>query len=226
MRLSGLLFSAQVVILLVWINLSTRWKPMSIQTLQAKVQDRSIRVGIIGLGYVGLPLAVEFARKGIRVTGIDISEEKIKRLRAGDNYVLDVNNDELKSLVERKLIVPTTDYSVISHLDVLSICVPTPLNKTGDPDISFIISARDAILKYAHPDLLIILESTTYPGTTDELIVPALEEKGFESFVCQLVQIVDKNIPVFEISVDGSRTHTSFFCNRFETRFHRQQLPK
>jgi UDP-N-acetyl-D-glucosamine dehydrogenase len=174
---------------------------MSIQTLQGKVQDRSIRVGVIGLGYVGLPLAVEFARKGIHVTGVDVSEEKIRRLRAGDNYVLDVNNDELKSLVERKLIVPTTNYSVIRDLDALSICVPTPLNKTGDPDISFIISARDAILKYVHPDLLIILESTTYPGTTDELIVPALEEQGLvvgkDVFVAFSPERIDPGNPVY-----------------------------
>lgn len=132
------------------------------------------------MGYVGLPLAVEFARKGIRVTGIEISENKIKRLLAGDSYVLDVPSEELRKHVTAGLIDATTDYGAIRDLDVLSICVPTPLNKTGDPDISFIIASRDEILKYAHPEMLVVLESTTYPGTTEELIVPAFEAAGLK----------------------------------------------
>ena len=153
---------------------------MSTNDLQEKVNNRTLRVGVVGLGYVGLPLAVQFGKKGISVTGIDVSPDKVNRINAGDNYVLDVNNDELKKLVHDGLLKATTDYSVIKNLDAVSICVPTPLRKTGDPDISFIIAARDEILKYAHPGLLIVLESTTYPGTTDELIIPAFREKGLE----------------------------------------------
>ena len=174
---------------------------MSIQALHQKVKDRTLRVGIVGLGYVGLPLAVEFARKGIRVTGIDNNDAKVQMLARGENYVLDVDNEELKQLVNRGLITASTDYSLIKDLDVISICVPTPLNKTGDPDISFIVSARDEILKYAHRGLLIILESTTYPGTTDELMVAPFEERGFkvgtDVFVAFSPERVDPGNPVY-----------------------------
>jgi UDP-N-acetyl-D-glucosamine dehydrogenase len=148
--------------------------------LKNKIEAKTLRVGVIGLGYVGLPLAVEFAKQGIHVTGIEVSNDKVKRLNAGDNYIQDVDNDELKAVVKSGHLKATIDYSVIKDLDAISICVPTPLNKTGDPDISFMISARDGILAHAHKGLIIILESTTYPGTTEELVVPAFEEKGFK----------------------------------------------
>jgi UDP-N-acetyl-D-glucosamine dehydrogenase len=174
---------------------------MSINNLLSKVANRSLRVGVVGMGYVGLPLAVEFARKNIRVTGIELSAEKVKRLLAGDSYVLDVDTKELKKYIENGLITATADYSVIQDLDAVSICVPTPLNKTGDPDISFIISARDEILKYAHPGLLLILESTTYPGTTEELIVPAFEARGLkvgkDVFIAFSPERVDPGNPVY-----------------------------
>jgi len=153
---------------------------MILNELKKKAQDGTLRVGVVGLGYVGLPLAVQFAAKGIHVTGIDITKDKVDRINRGENYILDVNNDELAALVKAKKLEATTDYSVIRDLDTISICVPTPLRKTGDPDISYIIAARDEILKYAHPGLLIVLESTTYPGTTDELMVPAFEEIGLK----------------------------------------------
>ncbi|RPH95113.1 nucleotide sugar dehydrogenase [candidate division KSB1 bacterium] len=174
---------------------------MSINNLLEKVNNRSLKVGVVGMGYVGLPLAVEFARKKIHVTGIELSTDKVKRLNAGDSYVLDVNADELKTHVQNGLITATTDYSVIRDLDAISICVPTPLNKTGDPDISFIVSARDEILKYAHPGLLIILESTTYPGTTEELVVPEFENRGLkvgtDVFVAFSPERVDPGNPVY-----------------------------
>lgn len=174
---------------------------MSINNLLSKVADRSLRVGVVGMGYVGLPLAVEFARKGIRVTGIELSKEKNRRLMAGDSYVLDVDSKELAQHVKNGLITSTDDYSVIRGLDAVSICVPTPLNKTGDPDISYIIAARDEILKYAHPGLLLILESTTYPGTTEELIVPAFEARGLavgkDVFVAFSPERVDPGNPVY-----------------------------
>ena len=174
---------------------------MSLNTLRERVRNRTLRMGVIGMGYVGLPLAVEFARNGVRVTGIEVIAEKVKRLMAGDSYVLDVASAELKSFVDKGLITATTDYSVIRELDALSICVPTPLNKTGDPDISFIIAARDEILKYAHPGLLIVLESTTYPGTTDELMVPPFEERGLkvgrDVFIAFSPERVDPGNPVY-----------------------------
>lgn len=153
---------------------------MILNELKKKAQDGSLRVGVVGLGYVGLPLAVQFAAKGFHVTGIDITQDKVDRINRGENYILDVNDQELAALVKSGKLEATSDYSVIRNLDTISICVPTPLRKTGDPDISYIIAARDEILKYAHPGLLIVLESTTYPGTTDELMVPAFEEKGLK----------------------------------------------
>ena len=174
---------------------------MSINNLLKKVTNRTLRVGVVGMGYVGLPLAVEFARKSIRVTGIELSTEKVKRLLAGDSYVLDVDTQELKKHVASGFITATTDYSVIRDLDAVSICVPTPLNKTGDPDISFIISARDEILKHAHSDLLIILESTTYPGSTEELIVPPFEALGLkvgkDVFIAFSPERVDPGNPIY-----------------------------
>ncbi len=153
------------------------------------------------MGYVGLPLAVEFARKNIRVTGIESSAEKVRRLLAGDSYVLDVDSKEMAGFVKKGLLTATTDYAVIKDLDAVSICVPTPLNKSGDPDISFILAARDALLKYAHPGLLLILESTTYPGSTEELIVPALEAAGLkvgeDVFVAFSPERVDPGNPIY-----------------------------
>ncbi|MCL4304832.1 nucleotide sugar dehydrogenase [bacterium] len=168
---------------------------MILNNLKNKAQDGSLRVGVIGLGYVGLPLAVQFAAKGIRVTGIDVSERKVEKLQRGENYVLDVDDKQLAELVKSGMLEATTDYSVIRDLDAISICVPTPLRKTGDPDISYILAARDEVLKYAHPGLLIVLESTTYPGTTDELMVPAFHEKGLsvgeDVFICFSPERVD-----------------------------------
>ncbi|MBK6909642.1 MAG: nucleotide sugar dehydrogenase [bacterium] len=153
---------------------------MILNELKKKAQDRTLKVGVVGLGYVGLPLAVQFAAKGISVTGIDITQGKVDRINAGDNYILDVDSKVLAECVKKGTLKATSDYAVIRELDAISICVPTPLRKTGDPDISYILAARDEILKYAHPGLLIVLESTTYPGTTDELMVPAFEEMGLK----------------------------------------------
>jgi UDP-N-acetyl-D-glucosamine dehydrogenase len=174
---------------------------MQINNLLQKVADRSLRVGVIGMGYVGLPLAVEFARKGIHVTGIEVIPEKVERLLKGDSYVLDVDSKLLKDCVDKGFLTATTDYSVIKDLDAVSICVPTPLSKTGDPDISFIVNARDAMLEYAHPGLLVVLESTTYPGTTEELMVPAFESRGLkvgeDVFIVFSPERVDPGNPVY-----------------------------
>ena len=148
------------------------------QLLEEKIRTRQAKVGIVGLGYVGLPLAVEFAKAGFTITGIDLSDSKIARVNAGDSYVGDIPNAVLAPLVEAGKITATTDFSVVRDLDTVNICVPTPLRKTKDPDMSYIVSACGEIAKYLHPGMLVILESTTYPGTTDELVLPMLEQGG------------------------------------------------
>src|SRR5215470_11574250 len=143
--------------------------------LTHKISTRTAKVGIVGLGYVGLPLAVEFAKAGFEVTGIDLLESKVARLRAGESYVQDVSSKEVSSLVDAGKIRATTDFSAIAELDTINICVPTPLRKTKDPDMSFIDSACQEISRYFHRGTLVILESTTYPGTTDEVVLPMLK---------------------------------------------------
>lgn len=149
-----------------------------VETLIKKFEDRSAKVGVLGLGYVGLPLAVVFADAGFQVTGIDPVAEKVEQINQGKSYVMDVTSEHVQHLVESGKLKATTDFSVIRDLDAVSICVPTPLRKTGDPDLSFIISATEMLKQYLHPGLVIVLESTTYPGTTRELILPKMEEKS------------------------------------------------
>ncbi|HLG28952.1 MAG TPA: nucleotide sugar dehydrogenase [Candidatus Brocadiales bacterium] len=148
--------------------------------LQDKISNKEAKVGIIGLGYVGLPMAVEFARKGFNVAGIDTNPERVSKINKGESYVLDVKNEEIKGLVNKGKLKAFTHFNIISKLDTVSICVPTPLRKTKDPDMSYIISATEGIKRYIHKEQLIILESTTYPGTTEELILPMLEESGLK----------------------------------------------
>jgi UDP-N-acetyl-D-glucosamine dehydrogenase len=150
------------------------------QQLEQKIRARTARVGVVGLGYVGLPLAVEFARTGFPVTGIDIGESKVARVNAGDSYVLDVPNAVLAPLVASGKLAATGDFSAIAGLDTINICVPTPLRKTGDPDLSFIVNVTDAIAEYLHPGMVIVLESTSYPGTTRDLLLPRCEARGLK----------------------------------------------
>ena len=170
--------------------------------LQEKIQSRTARVGIVGLGYVGLPLAVEFAHAGFAVTGIDLNESKIARVNGGDSYVGDVPAGVLAPLVESGKLRATTDFSVVAELDTINICVPTPLRKTKDPDMSYIVSSCQEIARYFHPGMLIILESTTYPGTTDELVRPMLEKSGLKAgedfFLCFSPERVDPGNPKFQ----------------------------
>ncbi len=149
-------------------------------TLQRKIENKEARVGVVGLGYVGLPLAVEFARVGFNITGIDCSSEKTKTVNSGASDVEDIPDAAVKDLVSSKMLRATNRYAEIEKLDVVIICVPTPLGKTKDPDVSFILAAVKGIKKHLHPGQLIILESTTYPGTTDELILPMLQETGLK----------------------------------------------
>jgi len=147
-------------------------------SLKARIENKEAHIGVIGLGYVGLPLAVEFAKAGFPVTGIDVDESKVAAINAGENYIPDIADDTLKTLVSSGNLQATTDMDNIADLDAVAICVPTPLSKVGDPDISYIKAAIDNINKGIHKDLLIILESTTYPGTTQEIIFSRLEKSG------------------------------------------------
>ncbi len=172
--------------------------------LREKIQDRTARVGIVGLGYVGLPLAVEFAKAGFGVTGIDLSEPKTRAVNAGDSYVGDIASATLAPLVEGGKLRATTDFSAVAELDTINICVPTPLRKTKDPDMSYIVSACQEIARYFHPGMLVILESTTYPGTTDEVVLPMLAKSGLEVgkdfFLCFSPERVDPGNPKYQTS--------------------------
>jgi UDP-N-acetyl-D-glucosamine dehydrogenase len=142
--------------------------------LISKFKNRDAKVAVIGLGYVGLPLSVVLAEAGFDVTGIDVDEGKIQTLNQGVSYIQDIPTDRLKSLVDSGKIQGTTDYSILADIDAVSICVPTPLRKTGDPDLSFIISSVEKMAPHVHPGMVVILESTTYPGSTRELLLPKL----------------------------------------------------
>jgi UDP-N-acetyl-D-glucosamine dehydrogenase len=150
------------------------------EKLIKKIEEEQAEIGIIGMGYVGLPLAVEFARSGLHVTGIDIDTKRVEEINSGKSYIQDTDSEELSLLVKNGRLKATDDFSVLASLDTVSICVPTPLRKTKDPDISFIVSSTEEILKYLHKGQLIVLESTTYPGTTDEIILPRLESSGLK----------------------------------------------
>src|SRR5258706_13609422 len=148
------------------------------EQLLNRLSDRTARVGIIGLGYVGLPLAVAFAEAGYNVTGLDVSADKVAQLNDGVSYIPDIPTAQLEPLVKSGHLRGTSNYDDMRDIDAVSICVPTPLRKTKDPDMSYVISAADQIARVCHPGMLIVLESTTYPGTTDEILAPRLTEKG------------------------------------------------
>ncbi len=147
--------------------------------LLSRLQSNDFTAAVIGLGYVGLPLAVEYAAAGVQVVGIDLDGAKIRAIRSGKSYIDDVSSATLKELVGTGRLRTTSDFSVLAEADTVNICVPTPLRKTKDPDLSYIVAAAEQVVKYLHRDMLVVLESTTYPGTTDELLVPMFEEKGF-----------------------------------------------
>ena len=149
--------------------------------LKNKIENRDAQIGVVGLGYVGLPLAMEFVRTGFHVTGIDVDQEKVKKLNRGENYILDIKDESVKNAVEMNQLSATSDFSVIQNLDAISICVPTPLNKQKNPDISFINQVMENMKDFIHNDMLIVLESTSYPGTTRELILPEMESKEFRA---------------------------------------------
>ncbi|MCB0045854.1 MAG: nucleotide sugar dehydrogenase [Caldilineaceae bacterium] len=146
----------------------------SFDQLINKINDRSAKVAVIGLGYVGLPLAVEFAQAGFYTVGLDLDVNKVNALNNGTSYVTDVASEDIASVISAGRFHVTDDPDVLSTCDAFSICVPTPLSKTNDPDLSYVISAVDSLAEYIHSGMLIVLESTTYPGTTEEIIAPRL----------------------------------------------------
>ncbi len=143
-----------------------------------KIQDRSAKVAILGLGYVGLPLAVVFAEAGFDVTGIDLDQRKVDTIQNGESHIQDVPAEQVRRLVSTGKLHAATDFSVLSQMDAVSICVPTPLRKTGDPDLSYILNATEQLAKYIHPNMVVVLESTTYPGTTREILLPKLGDES------------------------------------------------
>ena len=201
------------------------------EQLAEKIRTKTAKVGVIGMGYVGLPLAVEFAEAGFEVCGIDLSETKTTRVNTGESYIGDVPTSLLAPLVESGKLRATTDFSAIRDFDTVNICVPTPLRKTKDPDMSYIDAACQQIAEYFHPGMLVILESTTYPGTTDEVILPLLEKTGLKAgedfFLCFSPERVDpgnanfqtKNIP----KVVGGVTAA---CTELGRLFYSQALEK
>ena len=151
-----------------------------IHALLDRIENRQAQIGVIGLGYVGLPLAVEFARAGFHVTGFDVDPEKIRELNAGRSYIPDVPQSELAGVVKSGHFRATTDTSLLGNMDVADICVPTPLRKTKDPDMSYVVQALEGVAANLKRGQLVILESTTYPGTTDEVAQPMLEAGGLK----------------------------------------------
>src|SRR6185312_3351734 len=202
-----------------------------VESLSEKIRERTARVGIVGLGYVGLPLAVEFAKAGFTVTGIDLQGSKVDGINLGRSHVADIPTEEVAQLVESGKLTATSDFSVIADLDTINICVPTPLRKTKDPDMSYIVSACNQISQHLHPGTLVILESTTYPGTTDELVLPALQKPnlrvGEEFFLCFSPERVDpgnaqyrtRNIPkvVGGVTPECTRLGALFYSQALET---------
>ena len=197
--------------------------------LRERVKNKTARVGVLGLGYVGLPLAVEFARAGFEVVGIDVQQSKVDQFNSGRSYIKDVKDDVFAPLVKSGKLRASSDYSVIRELDTIDICVPTPLRKTKDPDMSYVVSATDAIAEHIHPGLLVMLESTTYPGTTDELLLPKLVSSGLrvgeDFFLCFSPERVDPGNPKFQTSnipkVVGGITPA---CTELGALFYKQAL--
>ena len=199
------------------------------EDLLKKIESKTAHVGIVGLGYVGLPLAVEFAGAGFTVTGIDIDKKKVAALNRGESYIQDIPTAVLAPLVKAGKLKGATDFGSVATLDTINICVPTPLRKTKDPDMSYIVNACQEIAKHFQPGMLVILESTTYPGTTNELMLPMFERSdlkvGEQFFMCFSPERVDpgnanfqtRNIP----KVVGGITPA---CTRIGAAFYRQAL--
>lgn len=200
-------------------------------SLLEKIAARTLRVAVIGLGYAGLPLAITFAEAGFHVTGIDIDEQKIDRGNNGESYIPDISSHTLQTLIEAKLLHFTSDYVALADVDAMSICVPTPLSKTRDPDISYILSATRQIQSHLRAGQLVVLESTTYPGTTDEVILPELEatglKVGIDYFLAFSPERIDPGNPNFDTrnttKIVGGVTST---CTRLAQAFYGAAIEK
>jgi len=174
------------------------------KSLIRKIEAREARIGLVGLGYVGLPLAVEFAEAGFSVVGFEVSRDKVEAVKRGESYVGDIPSDQLKGVVDAGRLTATLDYARLDEADAICICVPTPLNKTGDPDVSYIMAVTESVRRTIRPGQLIVLESTTYPGTTRELLLPALAgdgrlKVGEDFFLAFSPERVDPSNPVWKI---------------------------
>ena len=199
--------------------------------LISRIERRSARLGVIGLGYVGLPLAVEFGHAGFHVVGLDIDEKRVSDLRKGRSYIQDVPTGDVRALVRDGKFLPTSDFSLLRKVDAVNVCVPTPLSKQRDPDVSYIVSASREVARYLHRGMLVILESTTYPGTTEELILPMLEETGMkvgrDFFLAFSPERVDPGNPHFSTrnipKVVGGISST---CTQVATRLYEQRLER
>ena len=145
-----------------------------------KLENRKARLGVVGLGYVGLPLAVEKAKAGYQVIGFDVQDKKVKSVNEGVNYIGDIVDSDLERLVKEGKLKATTDFSFVKDVDAVSICVPTPLDIYKQPDISYVVNSTKSVAKYLHRGMLVVLESTTYPGTTEEVLKPILEKGGLK----------------------------------------------
>jgi nucleotide sugar dehydrogenase len=150
------------------------------QELLDKINNKTAKVGVVGLGYVGLPLAVEKANAGYQTIGFDVQDSKVNMVNEGKNYIGDVLDENLKEIVESKLLTATTDFSFVKDVDTICICVPTPLDLYKQPDLSYVVDSTRSVAEYLHKGMLVILESTTYPGTTEEVLKPILEESGLK----------------------------------------------
>lgn len=170
--------------------------------LDAKIRDHTASVGVIGLGYVGLPLAIEFANAGFSVTGIDLQRSKVDEVNAGCSYIQDVSAEVVSRHVDSGRLSATSDFSVLDTLDTINIAVPTPLRKTKDPDMSYVVAAAERVAEHIHPGMLIILESTTYPGTTEELLLPMFQKSGLkvgeDFYLCFSPERVDPGNPHYQ----------------------------
>jgi len=199
------------------------------EQLEKKIESRHAVAGVIGLGYVGLPLAVELAHAGFTVIGIDVLPNKVDAINRGESYVQDVPTSVLAPLVKAGKIRASTDFAAVKDMDTINICVPTPLRKTKDPDMSYIVKSCEEIAKHFHPGLLLILESTTYPGTTDELMLPMFEASGLkvgqDFFLCFSPERVDPGNPKFQTKnipkVVGGITPE---CTKLGALFYKQAL--
>jgi UDP-N-acetyl-D-glucosamine dehydrogenase len=203
----------------------------TIEQLSARIEGRTAVMGVIGLGYVGLPLAVETARSGYRTLGFDVNPAVVERVNRGESHIQDVASDVLAAYVSEGLLDATTDMSRLAECDAISICVPTPLSKTKDPDLSFVVAATHAVRRSLRPGQLIVLESTTYPGTTREAMLPVLEQSGLkvgrDFFLCFSPERVDpgnavwqtKNTPkvIGGITPECGQAGVALYRNVFDT---------